>query len=300
MSIEGARGVLLNITGNSSLSLHEISAAASVIYEQADPDANIILGSVIDDSLDEEVFVTVIATGFNEITQSQEIKHVNSHTIEPKKRDASSSYSFNYAPHKSSHTVSEPKNVINAPSKASSAHTFVREVQQAPVRTATVAPREVAQPRVEQAAQSAFAQRPEVRHETRHEVRQETRQEIRPEIARQENREIREQVNAAHYQTPQQEERIVYTRPQQPQPHQQEQRPQESHIIPSPLAAPVEEEVNAPVQAAQVPEQLPSQQQQAQSGSNDIEVPAYLRKNDNNQQFNWNKFNKKMKKHKFQ
>jgi hypothetical protein len=56
----------MNITGSSSLGLHEISEAASVIYEKADEDANIILGSVIDDSLEDEVTVTVIATGFNE------------------------------------------------------------------------------------------------------------------------------------------------------------------------------------------------------------------------------------------
>jgi len=64
MSIAGARGVLLNISGNAGLGLHEISAAASVIYDQVDADANIILGSVIDDSLGDEVAVTVIATGF--------------------------------------------------------------------------------------------------------------------------------------------------------------------------------------------------------------------------------------------
>ncbi len=64
MSIAGACGVLLNISGNASLGLHEISIAASVIYEQADPNANIILGSVIDESLGDEIAVTVIATGF--------------------------------------------------------------------------------------------------------------------------------------------------------------------------------------------------------------------------------------------
>lgn len=65
MSIAGARGVLFNITGGTNLSLHEIHAAATVIYEQADEDANIILGSVIDPELTDEVLVTVIATGFN-------------------------------------------------------------------------------------------------------------------------------------------------------------------------------------------------------------------------------------------
>jgi len=65
MSIQGARGVLLNITGGRNLGLHEISDAASVVYEIADADANIILGSVIDESMDEEITVTVIATGFD-------------------------------------------------------------------------------------------------------------------------------------------------------------------------------------------------------------------------------------------
>jgi cell division protein FtsZ len=63
-SIEGARGVLLNITGGDNLSLHEVTAASSIIQEVADPEANIIFGSVIDGQMSEEVIVTVIATGF--------------------------------------------------------------------------------------------------------------------------------------------------------------------------------------------------------------------------------------------
>lgn len=69
MSIAGARAVLLNITGGTDLGLHEISEAASVIYEQADEDANIILGSVIDHNMGNEVLVTVIATGFSGAVQ---------------------------------------------------------------------------------------------------------------------------------------------------------------------------------------------------------------------------------------
>ncbi len=63
ISIKGAHGVLLNITGGKNLGLHEISKAASIIYEQAHEDANIIIGSVIDENLEEEVIVTIIATG---------------------------------------------------------------------------------------------------------------------------------------------------------------------------------------------------------------------------------------------
>lgn len=66
MSIEGARGVLLNITGGRNLSLQELSQAASLIYKAAHEDANIILGSVIDESLEDDILITIIATGFDE------------------------------------------------------------------------------------------------------------------------------------------------------------------------------------------------------------------------------------------
>lgn len=64
MSVVGAHGVLFNITGGKNLGLHEISEAASVVYEQAHEDANIIIGSVIDENLQDEVIVTIIATEF--------------------------------------------------------------------------------------------------------------------------------------------------------------------------------------------------------------------------------------------
>lgn len=65
-SIEGARGVLLNITGDPNLGLFEVNEAAEIITQAADPDANIIFGAVIDDNLDDEVRITVIATGFDQ------------------------------------------------------------------------------------------------------------------------------------------------------------------------------------------------------------------------------------------
>ncbi|ADG82997.1 cell division protein FtsZ [Thermincola potens] len=64
-SIEGARGVLLNITGGTSLGLFEVNEAAEIIAKAADPEANIIFGAVIDDNMQDEVRVTVIATGFD-------------------------------------------------------------------------------------------------------------------------------------------------------------------------------------------------------------------------------------------
>lgn len=63
-SIEGAKGVLLNITGSSDLRIFEVNDAATIITEAADPDANIIFGAVIDENLGDEIRVTVIATGF--------------------------------------------------------------------------------------------------------------------------------------------------------------------------------------------------------------------------------------------
>jgi cell division protein FtsZ len=63
-TIEGARGVLFNITGGKDLSLFDVTEASNIITEALDPDANIIFGAVIDESLDDEIRVTVIATGF--------------------------------------------------------------------------------------------------------------------------------------------------------------------------------------------------------------------------------------------
>jgi cell division protein FtsZ len=63
-SIQGAKGVLFNITGGHDLSLHEVNAAAESIYNAVDPDANIIFGAVLDERMQGEVRITVIATGF--------------------------------------------------------------------------------------------------------------------------------------------------------------------------------------------------------------------------------------------
>jgi len=63
-SVEGARGVLLNITGGPNMSLHEIEEAASIIQQTADPEANIIVGQVINPDMGDDLVVTVIATGF--------------------------------------------------------------------------------------------------------------------------------------------------------------------------------------------------------------------------------------------
>src|SRR6266487_5180034 len=71
VSIKGARGVLINITGGPDLSLHEVNEAATLIQEEADEEANIIFGAVIDENLEDEIHITVIATGFGEIELAQ-------------------------------------------------------------------------------------------------------------------------------------------------------------------------------------------------------------------------------------
>lgn len=72
-TIDGATGVILNITGSDTLSLHEVHEAADVIYSCVDPNANILFGSVINENLKDEIVVTVIATGFNGSSDFSEI-----------------------------------------------------------------------------------------------------------------------------------------------------------------------------------------------------------------------------------
>jgi len=70
-SIDGARGVLINITGGLDMTLHEVSDAASIIFEAADDDANILFGAVVDENMGDGVKVTVIATGFETVAPFQ-------------------------------------------------------------------------------------------------------------------------------------------------------------------------------------------------------------------------------------
>jgi cell division protein FtsZ len=71
VAIKGARGVLINITGGPDLTLHEVNEAATLVQEEADDDANIIFGAVIDESMGDELRITVIATGFGEQPAAQ-------------------------------------------------------------------------------------------------------------------------------------------------------------------------------------------------------------------------------------
>jgi cell division protein FtsZ len=85
-SIDGAAGAVFNITGGSDLTLHEVNAAAEIIYEAVDPNANIIFGAVIDDRLQGEVRITVIATGFNAELVNAPVSTASSSRVTPLKR----------------------------------------------------------------------------------------------------------------------------------------------------------------------------------------------------------------------
>jgi cell division protein FtsZ len=65
-SVEGARSILLSITGGRDLSLWEVNEAAKAVQEAAHPDANIIFGAMLDDKLEDEVWITVVATGYGD------------------------------------------------------------------------------------------------------------------------------------------------------------------------------------------------------------------------------------------
>ncbi len=73
LSISGAKGILFNITGGSDLSMFEVDEAARIITEAADPEANIIFGSVINDSYTGEIKITVVATGFDDVKRNVSI-----------------------------------------------------------------------------------------------------------------------------------------------------------------------------------------------------------------------------------
>ena len=77
-SIEGARGVIINITGGANLGLHEVNTAAELVQRSVDPEANIIFGAVIDESLDDDIVITVIATGFEKETGTVTASNVSS------------------------------------------------------------------------------------------------------------------------------------------------------------------------------------------------------------------------------
>jgi cell division protein FtsZ len=76
-SMEGARSILLSITGGNNLSLWEVNEAAKSVSEAAHPDANIIFGAMVDEKLDDEVWVTVVATGYGDDVRRKSVARMN-------------------------------------------------------------------------------------------------------------------------------------------------------------------------------------------------------------------------------
>ncbi len=109
-SIDGAGGVVFNITGGSDLTLHEVNQAAEIIYEAVDPNANIIFGAVIDDRLQGEIRITVIATGFSGDARS--IPSMTSARVTPMTRTPGSN-TFDAPP--SAPAEGEPEDATNQP-----------------------------------------------------------------------------------------------------------------------------------------------------------------------------------------
>ena len=110
-SISGAQGVLVNITGGSDLAIMEVDQATNIIFEEAGQGANIIFGAVIDPNLKDEIMVTVIATGFNHKSSSDEIsnKTIESH-IETQQQLKSVTEQVNVPLHEQeTERISEPK-----------------------------------------------------------------------------------------------------------------------------------------------------------------------------------------------
>jgi cell division protein FtsZ len=91
-SIDGARRVLVNITGGPDLGLFEVNTAAELVQKSADPEANIIFGAVIDDNMKDELMITVIATGFE---NGPVLKKVDKPVIDKKVTASESSYTRN-------------------------------------------------------------------------------------------------------------------------------------------------------------------------------------------------------------
>jgi cell division protein FtsZ len=106
-SMEGARSILLSITGGHDLSLWEVNEAAKAVSEAAHPDANIIFGAMVDEKLDDQVWVTVVATGYGEEGRRKSVGRLNEPAGEPRVRRAGGAGSRPPAPRRGGLAVDE-------------------------------------------------------------------------------------------------------------------------------------------------------------------------------------------------
>ena len=106
VSIQGAMGILINVTGSEGLLLHEVSESASIIHQAADEDANIIFGAVIDNKMTEDVKITVIATGFDKNGAERSIQPAANHSRD--RGDGSGPYPDPAVPQSEEGPIPEP------------------------------------------------------------------------------------------------------------------------------------------------------------------------------------------------
>ena len=114
-SIDGATRVLLSIAGNKDLGIQEINDAADLVAKNVDPEANIIFGTVVDESLGDQVRVTVIATGFSDSNVQQTLPSMTMPVSRPAERERRSA-----APSPAQQPASMPINVSRPQSSSSS------------------------------------------------------------------------------------------------------------------------------------------------------------------------------------
>jgi cell division protein FtsZ len=111
IDIEGATGILINITGPSTMTMHEFSEASTLIQEAAHEDANIIVGFVMDDTLGDNMRVTVIATGFDRASVDHPAAHHNApapHTLQPQMQPQGH-FGYGVNPHDSMRAAPQPQ-----------------------------------------------------------------------------------------------------------------------------------------------------------------------------------------------
>jgi cell division protein FtsZ len=106
-SMEGARSILLSITGGNNLSLWEVNEAAKSVSEAAHPDANIIFGAMVDEKLDDQVWVTVVATGYCDEGRRKSVGRLQEPTGEPRIQRAGASRTSRREPRRAGLAVDE-------------------------------------------------------------------------------------------------------------------------------------------------------------------------------------------------
>ncbi|MBK9123298.1 MAG: cell division protein FtsZ [Chloroflexi bacterium] len=108
VTIDGARGILFNITGGPSLSLTEVNEAAAIVRESAHPDVHLIFGARIDENLGDEVRITVIATGFEQARSTRRAGDAASTSFQPSRQQPAA----NYAPPQQNYQAPRPQQSV--------------------------------------------------------------------------------------------------------------------------------------------------------------------------------------------